>query len=89
MKYLMRCEKCKGISEIEILTHDIINARGSVNQHKLEERLQEPQFCECGGQLRKHYQWGETFTPLGRRERNRRVIEDMLVKGEITKEDLK
>lgn len=85
----MQCPKCKGIKEVTIFTQDIISARGIVNQNILEQRLQEPQFCECGGQLKKHYQWGETIVPLGRRERNRRVIEDMLAKGEISKEDLK
>lgn len=55
----MKCQLCGEIHEVDIMTHDITGNKGIVDQNKLEQRLQEPKLCGCGGVLRKHYHWQE------------------------------
>jgi hypothetical protein len=54
MNYNYKCQKCDKIQEIEIKTIDIhIGTTSSIDQTKLDERINEKRFCECGGKLKK------------------------------------
>lgn len=62
MIYEFTCEACFKKQDIKIPTWDI-HTKGrhslGIDQHKLTERLNEPRYCDCGGQLKKG------FTELG------------------------
>lgn len=53
-----KCSKCGKDHEINIPTYDI-HTRGkhslAIDQVKLQQRIDEPRHCECGGLLEKQY----------------------------------
>ena len=53
MTYNYKCNKCGNVKEISIMTIDIMDKVGRVDQAKLEMRMYEQRQCECGGQLKK------------------------------------
>lgn len=56
MKYDYKCEKCNAVKEIYIPTYDIMEGQKKIiNNEKLQERIDEERFCECGGKLKRSY----------------------------------
>jgi len=53
MVYNYKCDHCHQIQDINIMTSDIMDKYGRVEQDKLSMRMYEPRQCECGGQLKK------------------------------------
>ena len=56
MIYEFTCEDCLKKQDIKIPTWDI-HTKGrhslGIDHNKLEQRLAEPRYCECGGLLKK------------------------------------
>lgn len=63
MQYTYKCSKCHEVQDITIMTSDIMDKYGRVEQDKLSMRMYEQRFCECGGELKKIIT--HTSNPLG------------------------